>query len=96
MFVPMITPQTIEKIKNRIDIIDVIGEYVKLKKRGSNYLGVCPFHNEKTPSFTVSPAKELYKCFGCGKSGNTITFLMEHDKLSYVEALRWLDRKSVV
>jgi DNA primase len=86
----MISPQTIEQIKNRIDIIDVIGEYVKLKKRGSNYLGNCPFHNEKTPSFTVSPAKELYKCFGCGKSGNTITFLMEHDKLSYVEALRWL------
>lgn len=86
----MITPQTIEQIKNRIDIIDVIGEYVKLKKRGSNYLGNCPFHNEKTPSFTVSPSKELYKCFGCGKSGNTITFLMEHDKLSYVEALRWL------
>lgn len=86
----MITPQTIETIKSRIDIIDVIGEYVKLKKRGSNYLGNCPFHNEKTPSFTVSPAKELYKCFGCGKSGNSITFLMEHDKLSYVEALRWL------
>jgi len=86
----MITQQTIEQIKNRIDIIDVIGEYVKLKKRGANYLGNCPFHNEKTPSFTVSPAKELYKCFGCGKSGNTITFLMEHDKLSYVEALRWL------
>ncbi len=86
----MITPQTIEQIKSRIDIIDVVGEYVKLKKRGSNYIGNCPFHNEKTPSFTVSPVKELYKCFGCGKSGNTITFLMEHDKLSYVEALRWL------
>lgn len=86
----MITPQTIEAIKNRIDIIDVVGEYVKLKKRGSNYIGNCPFHNEKTPSFTVSPAKEFYKCFGCGKSGNSITFLMEHDKLSYVEALRWL------
>ncbi len=86
----MITPQTIEQIKNRIDIIDVVGEYVKLKKRGANYLGLCPFHNEKTPSFTVSPAKELYKCFGCGKSGNTITFLMEHDKMSYVEALKWL------
>jgi len=86
----MITPQTIEQIKNRIDILDVVGEYVKLKKRGSNYLGLCPFHNEKTPSFTVSPAKELYKCFGCGKSGNTITFLMDHDKLSYVEALKWL------
>lgn len=86
----MITPQTIETIKSRIDIIDIVGEYVKLKKRGSNYIGNCPFHNEKTPSFTVSPAKELYKCFGCGKSGNSITFLMEHDKLSYVEALRWL------
>lgn len=86
----MISPQTIEQIKSRIDIIDVIGEYVKLKKRGVNYLGNCPFHNEKTPSFTVSPSKEIYKCFGCGKSGNTITFLMEHDKLSYVEALKWL------
>jgi DNA primase len=86
----MINPNTIEQIKNHIDIIDVVGEYVKLKKRGANYLGNCPFHNEKTPSFTVSPAKEIYKCFGCGKSGNTITFLMEHDKLSYVEALRWL------
>ncbi len=86
----MISPQSIEQIKNRIDIIEVLGDYIKLKKRGSNYLGLCPFHNEKSPSFTVSPAKELYKCFGCGKSGNTITFLMEHDKLSYVEALRWL------
>jgi DNA primase len=68
----------------------VVGEFVKLKKRGTNYLGNCPFHNEKSPSFTVSPAKEIYKCFGCGKSGNTITFLMEHEKYSYVEALRWL------
>jgi DNA primase len=67
-----------------------VGEFVKLKKRGTNYLGNCPFHNEKSPSFTVSPAKEIYKCFGCGKSGNTITFLMEHEKYSYVEALRWL------
>ncbi len=89
----MITPNSIEQIKNRIDIIDVIGEYIKLKKRGANYLGNCPFHNEKTPSFTVSPSKEIYKCFGCGKSGNTITFLMEHDKLSYVEALRWLAKR---
>ena len=86
----MITPQTIEQIKSRIDIIDIISDYVKLKKRGSNYLGLCPFHNEKTPSFTVSPSKELYKCFGCGKSGNAITFLMDHDKLSYVESLKWL------
>jgi DNA primase len=86
----MITPQTIQQITSRIDIIDVVGEFVKLKKRGTNYLGNCPFHNEKSPSFTVSPANEIYKCFGCGKSGNTITFLMEHEKYSYVEALRWL------
>lgn len=68
----------------------MVGDFVKLKKRGTNYIGLCPFHNEKSPSFTVSPAKEIYKCFGCGKSGNTITFLMEHEKYSYVEALRWL------
>ncbi|MDQ2753584.1 MAG: DNA primase [Bacteroidota bacterium] len=86
----MITPQTIQQITSRIDIIDVVGEFVKLKKRGANYLGLCPFHGEKTPSFTVSPSKEIYKCFGCGKSGNTITFLMELEKYSYVEALKWL------
>ena len=86
----MIAPQTIEQITNRIDIIDVVSEFVRLKKRGANYLGLCPFHNEKTPSFTVSPSKEIYKCFGCGKSGNAITFLMEHEKYSYIEALKWL------
>jgi DNA primase len=86
----MISPNTIQQITSRIDIIDVVGEFVKLKKRGTNYLGLCPFHGEKSPSFTVSPAKEIYKCFGCGKSGNTITFLMEHEKYSYVEALKWL------
>jgi DNA primase len=86
----MITQETIQQIQNRIDILDVVGEFVKLKKRGASYLGLCPFHNEKTPSFTVSPAKEIYKCFGCGRSGNSIGFLMEHEKYSYVEALRWL------
>jgi len=86
----VISPQTIQQITSRIDIIDVLGEFIKLKKRGANYLGLCPFHGEKTPSFTVSPAKEIYKCFGCGKSGNTISFLMEHEKYSYVEALKWL------
>ncbi|MEY4382422.1 MAG: hypothetical protein RJA92_1802, partial [Bacteroidota bacterium] len=86
----MISPNTIQQITSRIDIIDIVGEFVKLKKRGTNYLGNCPFHNEKSPSFTVSPVKEIYKCFGCGKSGNSITFLMEHEKYSYVEALRWL------
>jgi DNA primase len=86
----MITQNTIQQILSRIDIIDIVGGFVKLKKRGANYLGLCPFHNEKTPSFTVSPAKEIYKCFGCGRSGNTISFLMEHEKYSYVESLRWL------
>jgi DNA primase len=86
----VISPETIQQITSRIDIIDVVGEFVRLKKRGANYLGLCPFHNEKTPSFTVSPAKEIYKCFGCGKSGNTISFLMEAEKYSYVEALKWL------
>src|SRR5687767_11650544 len=86
----MITQNTIQQILSRIDIIDVIGGFVKLKKRGTNYLGLCPFHNERTPSFTVSQSKEIYKCFGCGKSGNTISFLMEHEKYSYVDSLKWL------
>jgi DNA primase len=86
----VISQNTIQQILGRIDIIDVIGGFVKLKKRGTNYLGLCPFHNERTPSFTVSPSKEIYKCFGCGKSGNTISFLMEHEKYSYVDSLRWL------
>ena len=86
----MIAQQTIQQILSRIDIIEIVGGFVRLKKRGTNYLGLCPFHNEKSPSFTVSPAKEIYKCFGCGRSGNTISFLMEHEKYSYAEALRWL------
>src|SRR4051794_15808446 len=86
----MIAQETIQQIISRIDIIDIVGTFVKLKKRGTNYLGLCPFHNEKSPSFTVSPTKEIYKCFGCGKSGNSISFLMEHEKYSYVESLRWL------
>src|SRR6202020_2826475 len=89
----MISQQTIQQILSRIDIIEIVGGFVKLKKRGVNYLGLCPFHNEKSPSFTVSPAKEIYKCFGCGRSGNSISFLMEHEKYSYVEALRWLAQK---
>ncbi|MCU0375601.1 MAG: DNA primase [Chitinophagaceae bacterium] len=89
----MIAKDTIEKIINRLDIVEVVGDFVKLRKRGSNYIGLCPFHNEKSPSFSVSPSKELFKCFGCGKSGNSITFLMEHEKISYTEALRWLGKK---
>ncbi|HZI02107.1 MAG TPA: CHC2 zinc finger domain-containing protein, partial [Flavisolibacter sp.] len=86
----MISQNTIQQILNRIDILDIIGGFVKLKRRGANYLGNCPFHNERTPSFTVSPSKEIFKCFGCGKSGNSISFLMEHEKLTYAEALKWL------
>src|ERR687889_89905 len=89
----MISQSTIQQITSRIDIVEIVGEYVKLKKRGANYLGNCPFHNEKTPSFTVSPSKEIFKCFGCGKSGNAIGFVMEHEKLTYAEALRWLANK---
>ncbi|MCK7556699.1 CHC2 zinc finger domain-containing protein [Chitinophaga sedimenti] len=89
----MITQNTIQQILARIDIVDVVGTFVKLKKRGNGYLGLCPFHNEKTPSFTVSASKEIYKCFGCGKSGNGINFIMEHEKYSYVEALRWLAQR---
>ena len=89
----MITKNTIQQILSRIDIVEIVGSFVKLKKRGTNYIGLCPFHNEKSPSFTVSASKEIYKCFGCGRSGNSISFLMEQEKYSYVEALRWLAAK---
>lgn len=89
----MISQNTIQQILGRLDIIDVIGGFVKLKKRGSNQLGLCPFHNEKTPSFTVSPSKEIYKCFGCGRSGNAISFVMEHEKYNYIDTLKWLANK---
>jgi DNA primase len=89
----MITQNTIQQILSRIDIVEIVGSFVKLKKRGTNYIGLCPFHNEKSPSFTVSAAKEIYKCFGCGRSGNSISFLMEAEKYSYTEALRWLAAK---
>jgi DNA primase len=90
IFFTLISQNTIQQILNRIDIVEIVGSFIKLKKRGTSYLGLCPFHNEKTPSFTVSASKEIYKCFGCGRSGNSISFLMEHEKYSYVEALRWL------
>ena len=89
----MISQNTIQQILSRIDIVEIVGSFIKLKKRGTNYIGLCPFHNEKSPSFTVSAAKEIYKCFGCGRSGNSISFLMEAEKYSYAEALRWLAAK---
>ncbi len=86
----MISPNTIQQITSRTDIIDVVGEFVALTKQGTNYVGVCPFHTDNEASFTVSPVKEMYNCFGCRKSGNTITFLMEYKKYDYVQTLRWL------
>jgi len=75
---------------SRADIVDVVGQFVRLKKRGANYIANCPFHNEKSPSFSVSAAKGIYKCFGCGKAGNVVSFIQEHEKLTYPEAIRWL------
>ena len=89
----MIDRSTIERILDAAQIVDVVQEFVPLKKRGVNYLGLCPFHNEKTPSFTVSPSKEIFKCFGCGKVGNSVNFVMEHEHLSYPEALKYLAKK---
>ena len=89
----MIPKHTIDQIFEAAIIEDVVGEFVVLKKRGVNLLGNCPFHNEKTPSFTVSPAKGIYKCFGCGKAGNSINFIMDHEHYTYPEALRYLANK---
>lgn len=89
----MISRHTIQRVIDAADVVDVVGGFMKLKKRGANYIGNCPFHNEKTPSFSVSPSKGIYKCFGCGKAGNSVTFLQEHEKLTYPEAIVWLARK---
>lgn len=89
----MIPKETIEKIFDTAIIEEVVGDFVHLKKRGVNYLGNCPFHDEKTPSFTVSPAKGIYKCFGCGKGGNSVNFIMDHEQLTYPEALKYLANK---
>lgn len=89
----MIDQATIDRIIDAAEISEVVGEFVTLKRRGVNMLGNCPFHNEKTPSFTVSPAKGIFKCFGCGKGGNSVNFIMEHESLSYPEALKWLAKK---
>lgn len=86
----MIPQSKIDEIIHAAHIEEVVGDYVRLKKRGANLTGLCPFHNEKTPSFSVSPAKGIYKCFGCGKAGNSVNFIMEHDSLGYIEALRSL------
>jgi len=89
----MISRETIDNIISAVKIEEVVGDFISLRRRGVNLLGLCPFHNEKTPSFTVSPVKGIYKCFGCGKAGNAVGFIMEHEHLTYPEALRHLARK---
>ena len=89
----MIPKEIIDNIFETALIEEVVGDFVSLKKRGANLIGVCPFHNEKTPSFTVSPAKGIYKCFGCGKGGNSVNFIMEHEQYNYPQALRFLAKK---
>jgi DNA primase len=92
-FYPMIPNDTVQQILGAADIVDVVGEFVSLKKRGASMIACCPFHNEKTPSFYISPAKGIYKCFGCGKAGDPIKFVMELEGLSYPDALRWMAKK---
>src|SRR5690554_5795555 len=89
----MIHPDTVQIIIDRSHIEEVVSDFVSLKKSGANFKGCCPFHDEKTPSFMVSPAKGIFKCFGCGKGGNAISFVMEHERVSYVEALKYLAKK---
>ena len=89
----MIDQATIDRIMDAAQIYDVVSDFVTLRKRGVNYVGLCPFHDDKTPSFYVSPAKGLCKCFACGKGGNAVHFIMEHEQLTYPEALRFLAKK---
>jgi len=90
----MIDQSTVEEIKDRASTFEVVSDFLKLKKTGVNYVGICPFHDEKTGSFTVNPVKNIYKCFGCGKSGDGITFLMEHQRMTYIDALKWIADKN--
>ena len=89
----MIDRETVDRILDAADIVDVISDFVTLRRRGANYIACCPFHNEKTPSFSVSPSKGIFKCFGCGKAGSAVTFIMEHEQMTYPEALKYLARK---
>ena len=93
IFADMIDRETVDRIYAAANIVDIIGEYVTLKRKGVNYQACCPFHNEKTPSFVVSPSKGVYKCFGCGKGGNAVTFLMEHENITYPEALKMVAKR---
>ncbi|MBK6829383.1 MAG: DNA primase [Flavobacteriales bacterium] len=92
----MISPQAIQSVKDAMRVEEVVGDFVALKRKGPRYLGLCPFHNEKTPSFNVSPNLGIYKCFGCGEAGDAIKFLEKHEHLSYVEAIRWLAKRYAI
>ena len=85
--------ETVQKILDAADIVDVVSDFVSLKRRGANYIGLCPFHNERTPSFSVSKSKGICKCFSCGKGGSPVNFLMELEQMSYNDALRYLAKK---
>lgn len=89
----MIDRATIDRIMDAANIVDVVSEFVSLRKSGTSYKGLCPFHDDRTPSFSVSPARGVYKCFSCGKAGNAVRFIMDHEQMSYVDALKWLARK---
>ena len=86
----------LDELSARNDIVEIVSQYVQLKKSGANYFGLCPFHNEKTGSFSVSPDKQIFHCFGCGAGGGVITFIMKAEGLTFPDAVRYLDRKSVV
>ena len=88
-----ISQETIDRINDSADIVEVVSKSVELKKRGRNFFGLCPFHDEKTPSFSVAPDKGIYHCFGCGKGGNAVNFIIENEKLSFVEALQQLGQQ---
>lgn len=85
----------IEEVRSRNDVVDLIGNYIKLTKKGSSYFGLCPFHNEKSPSFSVSRDKQMYYCFGCGAGGNVFTFVMEYENYTFVEAVKYLAERPV-
>ena len=90
----LINDEIIERVRSSSDIVEIISQYINLKRTGSNYVGLCPFHDEKTPSFSVSPTKQFYHCFGCGESGDVISFIMKEENLSFPEAVKFLADKS--
>src|SRR5690606_7619202 len=86
----MIHDESIRHVLDRADIVEVVSQFINLKRRGTNYIANCPFHNEKTPSFNVNPGRGIFKCFGCGKGGDVVSFIQEYEKFSFLEAVRWL------